>query len=119
VFVSGNKKIGVTKGGMISTKNTSISIEPFDCCANFTLWQQWVKSLLTQEGTINTSKVKTYRTEKMMDDEWMALKEKGQLEKMRTEEGEDLKDIATSAILLCLANNTLCEVFGLIDPIDI
>jgi len=35
------------------------------------------------------------------------------------EEGEDVKDMATSTILLCLANNTLCEVLSLIDPVDI
>ena len=32
---------------------------------------------------------------------------------------KDLKDMATSTIFLCLANNTLRKVLGLTDPIDI
>ena len=52
-------------------------------------------------------KLKARRIEKMMDDEWVALREKDRPEKMTTEEGEDLEDMATSAILLCLVSNTL------------
>ena len=61
---------------MASVKGSSISIEPFDGRGDFTLWQQRVKSLLTREGTIKALKVNTRRTEKMTDDEWMALREK-------------------------------------------
>ena len=35
-----------------------------------------MKSLLTREGIIKAFKVKTRRTEKMIDDEWVALREK-------------------------------------------
>jgi len=38
---------------------------------------------------------------------------------MSTEEWEDLKDMVTSTILLCLANNTVRKVLGLTDLIDI
>jgi len=43
----------------------------------------------------------------MMDDEWVTLRKKDKPEKMSTEEWEDLKDMATSTILLYLANSTL------------
>jgi len=91
----------------------------FDGHADFTLRQQRVKSLLTREGTIKALKVKTRRTEKMRDDEWVTSREKDMLEKMSTKEWEDLKDMATSTILLCLANDTLHEVLGLANPVDI
>jgi len=45
--------------------------------------------------------------------------EKDKPEKMSKEEGEDLKGMATSTILLCLANNTLREALRLTDPVDI
>ena len=91
---------------MASVKGSSLLNEPFNGRGDFTLWQQWVKSLLTQEGTIKALKVKTRRAEKMTNDEWMALREKDKPEKMSTEEREDLKDMETSKIFLCLANNT-------------
>jgi len=78
-----------------------------------------VKRLMTREGTIKALKVKMCGTEKMTDDEWVALREKDKPEKMTTEEREDLKDMATSTILLCLLSNSLWEVLGLTDPIDI
>jgi hypothetical protein len=87
---------------MASVKSSNISVESFDSRDDFTLWQQRVKCVLTREGTINALKVKTHKTEKMMDEEW-----------------EDLKDMATSTISLCLANNTFREVIGLMDSIDI
>ena len=49
----------------------------------------------------------------------MALREKDKPEKLTTDEREDLKDMATSTILLCLANNTLGEVLSLTDLIYI
>ena len=55
----------------------------------------------------------------MTDDEWLTYREKDKPEKMLVEEWEDLKDMATSTILLCLANNTLWEVLGVTDPVDI
>jgi len=63
--------------------------------------------------------VKTCGTEKMMDDKWVALREKGNPKKMRMEKEEDLKDMVTSTILLCLANKTLRKVIGLTDTVDI
>ena len=78
-----------------------------------------MKSLLTQEGTINALKVNTCRTEKITDDELAALREKDKAEKMRSDEGEDLKDMAASTILLCLVNNSLRRVLGLTNPVDI
>ena len=48
----------------------------------------------------------------------MALRGKDTPEKVTTEEGEDLKDMTMSTILLCLANNTLRQVLGLTDPVD-
>ena len=80
---------------------------------------QRVKSLLTLEGTIKALKVKTRRIEKMTDDEWLTSREKDKPEKMLTEEWEDLKDMATSTILLCFANNILREIFGLTNLIGI
>ena len=94
-------------------------IEPFDGYGDFTLLQQPVKVSLTREGTIKDLKVQTCRIEKMTDDEWVALTQKDKPEKMTTEEGEVLKDMATSKIFLCLLNNTLQNVRDLTNPIDI
>ena len=58
-----------------------------------------MKSLLTRDGTIKALKVKTCKTQKMSDDECVALREKDKPEKMTTEEGEELKDMATCTIL--------------------
>jgi len=55
----------------------------------------------------------------MTDDEWVVLRKKDKPEKMSNEEWGDLKDMTTSTILLYLANNTLREVLGLTDPVDI
>jgi len=55
----------------------------------------------------------------MTDDEWLASRERDKPEKMSTEEWEDLKDMATSTILLCFANNILREIFGLTNLIGI
>ena len=63
--------------------------------------------------------MKTCKTEKMTDDEWVVIREKGKPEKMTIQEGEDLKDMVTSTILLCLTNNTLWEVLALTDRVDI
>ena len=63
--------------------------------------------------------MKTNRTEKMTNDELVALREKDKPEKITTEEGEDFKDIATSTTLLCFANNALREVLGLTNQVDI
>lgn len=104
---------------MESVKRLSISIEPFNDRDDFTLWQQRVKILLTWEGTIKVLKMKTCRTKKMIDDEWVTVREKDKPGKMSKEKCEDLKDMATRIILLCLANNTLWEVLGLTDPVDI
>jgi len=72
------------------------------------------------EGTIKALKVKTYSTEKMTHDEyWVVLGKKDKLEKMSKEEWEDLKDMTTSTVLLCLADNTLRDVLTLTNPIDI
>ena len=65
------------------------------------------KSLRTQERTIKALKMKTRRTEKMTEDEWVPSKEKDKPEKMLTEDWEDLKDMTIGTILLYLANNTL------------
>ena len=102
-FVSRKKKIWIKERGMTSIKDLSILIEPFYGCGDFTLWQQRMKSLLTQERAIEALKVKTCRTERMTDDELVALREKDKPEKMSKEEGEDLKGMATSTILLCLS----------------
>jgi len=67
---------------MASVKALNISIEPFDCCDDFTLWQQRLKSLLTREGTIKSLKVKTRKTEKMTYDEWVTSREKDKPKKM-------------------------------------
>ena len=80
-FVSGKKQIGVNERGMASVKDSSISIEPFNDRDDFTSWQQQVKSLLTLEGTIKALKVKTRMTEKMTDDEWMAMRRNDKSEK--------------------------------------
>ena len=104
---------------MASIKGSSIFIEPFEGRGDFTLWQQRMKSLLTQEVTIKALKVKTRRTKKMTDDEWVTSKEKDKPKKMPTDEWEDLKDMETSTILLCLANNTLRKVLGLTNSVDI
>ena len=39
------------------------------------------------------------------DDEWVALREKDKAEKISKEEWEDLKDMAISTFLSCLAGN--------------
>jgi len=78
-----------------------------------------VKLLLTQEGTIEALKVKTCRTEMMADHKWVALREKDKPEKMETHEGDDLKDMGISTIMLYLANNIPRKVLGLTDPVDI
>jgi hypothetical protein len=104
---------------MTSVKSLNLSVEPFDGRGDFTLWQQRVKSILTREGTIKALKVKTRRTEIMTDTEWAGHRRKDKPEKLTDEEWEDLKDMATSTISLCLANNTLREVIGLTDPVDI
>jgi len=78
-----------------------------------------VKHLLTREGTSKGLKVKTCKTAKMMDHEWVTLREKEKPEKMTTEVGEDLKDTTMSTLLLCLINNYIQEVLALTDPIDI
>jgi len=106
-FVSGRKETRVKERGMTLLKDSSISIEPFDRRGDFTLWQQWLKSLLTRQETIMALKVKTRRTEKMTDDEWVALRDKGKLVMVTMKDGEDLKDMATRTILLCLTNSTL------------
>ena len=62
--------------------------------------------------------MKTCRTEKMTDDEWVALREKDKPEKITTEEGEDLMSMAISTTLLCLANNTLRKILSLTDLVD-
>ncbi|VFQ73127.1 unnamed protein product [Cuscuta campestris] len=49
----------------------------------------------------------------------LAERQTGKPEKLSEEEWEDLKDMATSTIFLCLANNTLRGVLGLTDPVDI
>ncbi|VFQ71852.1 unnamed protein product [Cuscuta campestris] len=64
-------------------------------------------------------KVKVQRIEKMTDAEWAKHRKNDKPEKLSEEEWEDLKDMATSTICLCLANNTLREVLGLTDPVDI
>lgn len=105
---------------MGSVKVGNFSMEPFDGRGDFTMWQQRVKSVLTREGTIKALKVKSHRTVEMTDAEWVAHRLKNDKpEKMSIEEWEDLKDMATSTILLCLANNTLREVLGLTDPVEI
>ncbi|VFR00720.1 unnamed protein product [Cuscuta campestris] len=104
---------------MASVKSSNVSVEPFDGRGDFTLWQQRVKSVLTREGTIKALKVKVQRTEKMTDAEWAKHRKNDKPEKLSEEEWEDLKDMATSTICLCLANNTLREVLGLTDPVDI
>ena len=91
----------------------------FNGHGDFTSWQQLVKHLLSREGTIRTLKVKTHRTEKMTDDEWVTLKEKDKSEKTSIEEWEDSKDMTISTILLCLTNNTLQDVLDLTDVINI
>ena len=58
-------------------------------------------------------------TEKMVDDEWVELTEKDKPEKTSKEEQEDLKNMATSTILLCLTNNTLQEILSLTNLVDI
>jgi len=63
--------------------------------------------------------MKTCRTEKITDDEWVALREKDKLEKILMEEMEDLEDMGRSTILLCHANNNLREVLSLLHPVDI
>ncbi|VFQ71666.1 unnamed protein product [Cuscuta campestris] len=55
----------------------------------------------------------------MTDAEWAKHRKNDKLEKLSEEEWEDLNDMATSTICLCLANNTLREVLGLTDPVDI
>ncbi|VFQ74792.1 unnamed protein product [Cuscuta campestris] len=70
-------------------------------------------------GTIKVLKVKVQRTEKMMDAEWAKHRKNDKPEKLSEEEWEDLKDMATSTICLCLANNTLREVLSLTDLVDI
>jgi len=55
----------------------------------------------------------------MTGDEWLELREKDKVEKMTTERGKICKDMTTSIILICLTNNTLWEVLGLIDSTDI
>jgi len=55
----------------------------------------------------------------MTNDEWVTSREKDKLEKMSTDEWEDLKDMTTSTILLCLANNTLQDVLDLTIPVGI
>ncbi|VFQ76117.1 unnamed protein product [Cuscuta campestris] len=55
----------------------------------------------------------------MMDAEWAKHRKNDKPEKLSEEEWEDLKDMTTSTICLCLANNTLREVLGLTDPVDI
>ncbi|VFQ95551.1 unnamed protein product [Cuscuta campestris] len=104
---------------MASVKSSNVSVEPFDGRGDFTLWQQRVKSVLTREGTIKALKVKVQRTEKMTDAEWAKHRKNDKPEKLSEEEWEDLNDMATSTICLCLANNTLREVLGLTDPVDI
>ncbi|VFQ72130.1 unnamed protein product [Cuscuta campestris] len=104
---------------MASLKSLNVSVEPFDGRGDFTLWQQQVKSVLTREGTIKALKVKVQRTEKMTDAEWAKHRKNDKPEKLSEEECEDLKDMATSTICLCLANNTLREVLGLTDPVEI
>ncbi|VFQ97231.1 unnamed protein product [Cuscuta campestris] len=104
---------------MASVKSSNVSVEPFDGRGDFTLWKQRVKSVLTREGTIKALKVKVQRTEKMTDAEWAKHRKNDKPEKLSEEEWEDLKDMATSTICLCLANNTLREVLGLTDPVDI
>ena len=84
---------------MAFVKGSGISLEPFDGRGDFTLWQQWVKSLLPREGTIKGLKMKTCRTRKTADNQWVTLKEKDKPKTMPTEEWEDLKDMATSTIL--------------------
>ena len=64
-------------------------------------------------------KVKTHMTEKMTNDKWVTLREKDKPDKMSKEECKDLKDMATSTILLCLANNTLQKVLDLTDLVEI
>ena len=63
--------------------------------------------------------MKTCRNEMMADHKWVALREKDKPVKMKTHEGEDLKDMAISSIMLCLVNNILWKVLGLTDPVDI
>ncbi|VFR00763.1 unnamed protein product [Cuscuta campestris] len=104
---------------MALVKSSNVSVKPFDGRGDFTLWQQRVKSVLTWEGTIKALKVKVQRTEKMTDAEWAKHRKNNKSEKLSEEEWEDLKDMATSTICLCLANNTLREVLGLTDPADI
>ncbi|VFQ70645.1 unnamed protein product [Cuscuta campestris] len=55
----------------------------------------------------------------MTDAEWAKHRKNDKPEKLSEEEWEDLKDMATSTICICLANNTLREVLGLTDPVDI
>jgi len=43
--------------------------------------------LLSREGTIKALKIKTYRIEKITDDEWVALREKDKPEKMTADQG--------------------------------
>ena len=64
-------------------------------------------------------KVKTCRTGKMTDDEWVALRDKGKLEMVTMEDEEDLKDMTMRKIFVCLTNSTLWEVHCSIDPVDI
>jgi hypothetical protein len=55
----------------------------------------------------------------MTNTEWEAHRQNDKPEKMTDEKWEDLKDMATSTISLCLANNTLWEVIGVTDLVDI
>ena len=55
----------------------------------------------------------------MTDDEQVALRETDKPKKTSKEEQEDLKDVATNTILLCLTNNTLHQILSLTDLVDI
>jgi len=103
---------------MASVKSSTIPIEPFDSHVDFTVWQQGMKRLLTREGTIKALKVKTRRTKKMTDDEWMALREKDNPKRCdrgvgRFERHGKEYNIAVSA------NTTRWEVLGLANLVDI
>jgi len=76
------------------------------------------KTFADTERTIKALKLKTRRTENITHDEWVTSGEKDKLEKMSTEEWDDLKDMAISTILLSLVNNTLQEVLGLTALVD-
>lgn len=78
-----------------------------------------LKSMSTRDRILKGVKTKARKTMKRMHNLWVALKKKISYKKCQGRSGKIWKEMATSTISQCLANNTLWELLWLTNVVEI